>query len=115
MSLNEDQVLAFERRFWSEGVTVCDDHLDPAAVMAFPKVGPLDARAVRESLSDGPRWDSVDFHAVRFSRPDERLAVLAYTAEARRGDDPPYRALCTSTWRRCGPNWRIVQHQQTPL
>lgn len=113
--MNEEEFFDLERRFWLEGACILDDHLDAAVVMAFAGTGLLDATAVRETLADSPRWEAVAFADSLFTRPDERLAVLAYTAEAMREGAAPYRALCTSTWRRCGPGWRIVQHQQTPL
>jgi hypothetical protein len=42
------------------------------------------------------------------------LIVIAYRAEAAKGDER-YVAHCTSTYRRLEHEvWRVVQHQQTP-
>lgn len=48
-------------------------------------------------------------------RSGDSVAVLAYRAEARRAEDGPYRAYCTSTYVRSGDGWKLVQHQQTPI
>ena len=41
-------------------------------------------------------------------------AVVAYRAQARRGD-MDYDALFTSTYVRAGEHWKLTVHQQTPL
>ncbi|MGB7408748.1 MAG: hypothetical protein WA908_09590, partial [Pontixanthobacter sp.] len=56
---------------------------------------------------------------TRVERPEEGLIVIAYRAQAKRGQGDStesYDALCTSTLRRIGEeDWEVVQHQQTPL
>jgi len=41
--------------------------------------------------------------------------VLGYIATASREGAAPWRAACSSTWARRDNEWKIVQHQQTPL
>ena len=43
------------------------------------------------------------------------LLVLAYKARGLRDGAAPYDAECTSTWRKAGDRWRLVQHQQTVI
>jgi hypothetical protein len=111
----EDEALwTGEQRLWLEGRAAYDALLDPAAVMAFAGVGVLSGAAIARSLEGVPRWSGVDMEGRVLARPAPGLAVLAYRAEAMRPGEPPYRALCSSTWRRDGADWRLVQHQQTP-
>lgn len=82
--------------------------------MAFAPTGILTRRKVVETLSAGPRWQEVSM-SDRASIETDDLCVLAYRATARRAGAETYRALCTTTWVRRDGDWRIVQHQQTPL
>lgn len=103
-----------ERRFWLEGSSAYDDLLDPACLMVFPGVGVMRAADVLASLKLAPRWSSVEFSDEALSRPGSDVIVLGYSAEGHRHGSGPYRCLCTSTYRREGERWRLVQHQQTP-
>jgi hypothetical protein len=68
-----------------------------------------------DAVANTPRWAEVDFSEGHIVRPQEGLIVVAYKAEAHRGDGDDYEAHCTSTYRRLGHDeWRVVQHQQTP-
>jgi hypothetical protein len=49
------------------------------------------------------------------SRIGDQAVVLAYRAEARRGDGDPYRAFCSSTYAKTPDDWRLAQHQHTPM
>ena len=51
---------------------------------------------------------------TQVARPGDDVLVLAYKAEGRREGAAAYSAYCTSTYRRSGGRWRLVQHQQTP-
>jgi|SRR5690625_3715892 len=43
------------------------------------------------------------------------MIVLGYRAKAWRENGPPYRVLCTSTYRADDDGWKLVQHQQSPV
>jgi hypothetical protein len=77
----------------------------------------LEGMAAADAMADTPRWDEVRFSEKKASRPDGPeggLIVIAYRAEAKRGEDS-YEAWCSSTWLRRGhEDWVVVQHQQTP-
>jgi len=112
--MNEtDHLWDLERRFWLEGPQHYRAAMDPACVMVFPS-GVLRAEAILDSLMGAPRWESVAMVERALARPADELAVLAYRAMAVREGAEPHTAWCSSTYRRDGPRWRLVQHQQTP-
>ncbi|HYG49107.1 MAG TPA: DUF4440 domain-containing protein [Allosphingosinicella sp.] len=112
--MDDDRVRAFEERLWLGGEEVYRQFVARDCVMVVPQppfvMGGEDAIA---AVADSPRWSEVELRGLRISRPRDGLIVLAYEAAARRGDQA-YRAYCTSTYLRLGPDeWRVVQHQQT--
>lgn len=110
-----DELWQEERDFWLAGSAEATRKLDEGCLMAFAATGILTRRKVVETLANGPRWQEVSF-ADRASIETDEIRVLAYRATARRAGAETYRALCTTTWvRREGGDWRIVQHQQTPV
>lgn len=114
-SMNEtDHLWDLERRFWLRGPEHFARALDPDGVMVFP-FGVLRGAAITASLEGAPRWASVEIGERTLAQPTGELAVLAYRASGRRDGEAPYEAWCSSTYRRDGPGWRLVQHQQTPL
>jgi len=115
--MDEDHALwDLELDLWLGGAEVYARTLDPGCLAALPGVGLLTgAPAILTSLEGAPRWDDVEITERQLGRPTEDVAVLAYRAEGRREGAEPYRALCTSTYRRDGARWRLFQHQQTPV
>ena len=111
--MEDTEAWDLERRFWLEGSSVYDDLLDPECLMAFPGMGVMRAADVLDSLRQAPRWSSVDMAGVTLGRAGNDVVVLGYTAEGQREGSEPYRCYCTSTYRRDGEHWRLVQHQQT--
>jgi hypothetical protein len=109
-----DDLWALEEAFWTGGEEHFRRALAADCVMAFPApVGILSGERIVESLRHAPRWSSVNMLERHAVQPAPDLAVLAYLAEGRRGGSQPYRAYCTSTYRREQKGWRLVQHQQT--
>lgn len=111
--MDADEFWQLERRFWLEGPSVYEAHLHEDAVMIFAEMGLLDRAQIIESLRDAPRWTGLDMRDRRILRPGGVL-VLAYRAEARRGEDQPYRALCSSLYLPTNSGWKMLTHQQTP-
>lgn len=104
---------ALEERLWLEGAGVYDTLLDPECLMAFPGMGVMRAANVLDSLKGAPRWSSVEMTSRMVGRPSDAVLVLGYAADGCREGAPPYRCLCTSTYRRDEADWKLVQHQQT--
>ena len=114
--MDDQRIWNFEERLWVGGPQAYEEQVSDTCVMALPAEPFLfDGPAAIAAVKDTPRWDSVDFADTRVERPEEGLIVIAYRAEAKRGEEN-YHALCTSTLRRLEhEEWRVVQHQQTPL
>lgn len=114
--MDADEAWAREAAFWTGDAAAARAALEPDCVMAFPAPAGIiaGAGAILAALEAAPRWEAVDMDGRILAVPDPALRVLAYRAEARRTGGDPYRAFCTSVWRRGAAGWRLVQHQQTP-
>lgn len=105
---------AIERGFWLRGAEAFRERMLEDAVMVFPlPTGILTGAAILDGLEGAPRWEAVELRDVE-TRLVGDTAILAYRAAARRGDAPPYRALCLSVHVTLGRVWRLAAHQQTP-
>lgn len=106
---------SLERRLWTEGVDAYERLLATACTMVFCPTGIMHRDAIIESMKLAPRWSDVGFSSETETAHGQGVTVLAYRAAARRDGGQPYEALCTSTYIFQGGEWRIVQHQQTPV
>jgi hypothetical protein len=114
--MTDEEAWRAEERFWTGDRDHYRDALDPECVMAFPApAGIIRGPGIARSLAGAPRWSSVEMAERHVGRPAADLFVLAYRARGLRDGAAPYAAYCTSTHRRDGDRWRLVQHQQTPL
>lgn len=113
--MNEtDHLWELERGFWLKGADHYRLALDPSCVMVFP-MGAVQGEAILAAVQAAPRWALVQMAERQTGRPSNDLAVLAYRATGHREGPAPYEAWCSSTYRRDGPRWRLIQHQQTPI
>ena len=104
-----------ERRLWLEGVDAFKAIVHPDCIMAFAApIGIMKGKAIIESLKNAPRWTEVEMSLQTSSHTGD-ATVLAYFAKAHRAGSSDYLAYCTSTYMREGDEWRVVQHQQTPV
>jgi hypothetical protein len=103
-----------ERRLWLEGAEAYEEVMATLCIMVFGPSGIMQRDDILESLRNAPRWSDVELSERSESFRDE-VAILAYRAVGEREDDAPYKALCTSTYVREGNEWRLAQHQQTPV
>jgi hypothetical protein len=111
-----DEIWVLERRLWLEGAEAYDEILHPECIMAFAApIGIMKGQQISQSLKGAPRWEHVAMEQQCVARPDERTIVLAYVANGHRTNSVPYAAYCTSTYRRQPADWRMIQHQQTPI
>ncbi|MBZ8131714.1 hypothetical protein CLD20_00370 [Afifella sp. IM 167] len=114
--MNDARAWELEERLWLEAPGVYDVTLGEGCIMAFRSpVGLLQGADIVKSVAEAPRWTCVAITERHLGRPDGDTVVLGYEAEGRRDGADPYRAICTSTYRRYKDGWKIVQHQQTPL
>jgi hypothetical protein len=114
--VDDGRIWEFERELWIGGAEVYRAKVSEHCLMALPAAPFLfDGEGAIAAVEDTPRWERVEFVDMQVERPQEGLIVIAYRAKATR-QDQSYHALCTSTLLRHGhEDWRVVQHQQTPL
>ncbi len=116
--MNDERIWNFEKSLWTADQDEYRHKISDDGIMVVP-ADPfvLQGRAAADAMAETPRWESVEFSEKKVSRPDGPeggLIVIAYKADARRGD-MTYCAYCTSTLLRDGEqDWVVVQHQQTP-
>lgn len=113
--MEDDRVWAFEESLWTASPEHYADSIDAACLMVLPAPPYVftGEQAIR-AVSSTPRWSEVSLSERQVSRPQEGLIVVAYKAEAAKGEER-YTAHCTSVYRRIAhEDWKVVQHQQTP-
>ena len=114
--MDDEKVWAMEESLWTGDAGHMGAIVDPACLMVFPDpAGIMAAEAALEGLKSAPRWDKVMMTGRQIARPGDGLLILAYKAVGTRSAAADYTALCSSTYRRDGERWRLVQHQQTPF
>lgn len=114
--MDDERIWSFEESLWTGGAERYRALVDKECLMILPEP-PFVMRGEQAiaAVSDTPRWGHVTLSEREVSRPQEGLIVIAYKANAE-GGGQPYEAHCTSTYRRLAhEEWRVVQHQQTPL
>jgi hypothetical protein len=113
--MDDNRVWSFEESLWTADEAHYRELIDPECLMVVPQPPfVLGGEEAVKAVSQTPRWAEVVLSDRRVSRPQEGLIVIAYKAEAKRGEEV-YVAHCTSTIRRIEHEvWRVVQHQQTP-
>lgn len=112
--MEDERVREYERELWIGGSDVYRQRIAEDCQMVVPAEPFVltGAEAIR-SVENTPRWEQVELSDFRVSRPQEGLIVIAYKAEASRGEQS-YAAYCTSTLkRRAHEDWQVIQHQQT--
>ena len=115
--MEDERVWAFEESLWTGDAEHYRACIDDECLMVLPQPPfVLRGGAAIDAVSDTPRWSAVTLSERKVSRPQEGLIVVAYRAQASREGSSPYDAHCTSTYRRLAhEEWRVVQHQQTPM
>lgn len=113
--MNDEQAWEFEQRLWTGPASAYEEQVSEQVLMALPAEPYLyDHRQAIAAVKDTPRWDRAAFVERNVERPADGVIVLSYRVEASRSESD-YHALCTSTLLENGGEWRVVQHQQTPL
>jgi hypothetical protein len=114
--MDDQRVWAFEESLWTASAEHYQESIDQGCLMVVPAPPyVLEGQEAIEAVKDTPRWSKVVFSEQKVSRPQEGLIVIAYEAEAEKDGAAPYRAYCSSVYRRIEHDvWKVVQHQQTP-
>ena len=116
----ENDLLAIERRLWTNDATIYAASLTDDAVLVFAETGVIGRDtavvAIRQENAEGRRWAEVDFDDVRTSRIAPDTALLNYRVSARwEHEHSTMVALATSVYVKRDGLWKLVLHQQTPI
>lgn len=114
--MDDQRVWAFEESLWTADAEHYREAIDDQCLMVVPHPPyALSGQQAIDAVTDTPRWSEVSLSERQVARPEEGLIVVAYKAEAKK-EAVEYAAWCTSTYRRLSHDeWRVVQHQQTPV
>lgn len=82
-------------------------------VMILVNGAVLDRAAVQTSLNGAPAWDSYTITDERLIPAGPGAATLVYRAHARRGNEPPFDSIMSSTYAEIDGSPRLTVYQQT--
>ena len=119
-ALTLDRLVALEHEGWrslceTRGGTYYGAAMTGDAVMILVNGMVLDRDTVAASLNDSTPWDSFDILEPSLVDLGENAAALVYRARAVRGDDEPFVALMTSTYRLISGEPKLALYQQTTI
>ena len=119
-ALTLDSLLALEYEGWqslceSQGGAFYGAMMSADAVMILVNGMVLYRDAVVASLNDAPRWDSFEIREPSLVDLGDKAAALVYRARAVRGDDEPFVALMTTTYRLISGEPKLALYQQTTI
>lgn len=114
--VNEAELWEIEQNLWLGDAARFTATMAENCVMVFaPPAGILSGQEIMEGLKGAPRWDNIEMTDRVFSTGPENVVVIAYKALGKRGDEPSYSALCSSTYSGQTGEWKLLCHQQTPV
>lgn len=111
-------LMAIERRLWTNDPDFYEATYLPEAVLIFPEVGRIDRgfaiEAIRGENRRGRHWAEVAFDDVATLPLGDGTVLLTYLATARWSDEAsPGRTLCATLYVERDGRWRVAFHQQT--
>ena len=112
MDIDNNLILEKEKKSWMEGESYYQEILAQDAIMVF-SIGVLERRKVLETVSKGPRWDTIKISEDKIIKLGDREMLLTYKVTATRGDNE-YEAFVSSIYKKQDDDWKICFHQQTP-
>ena len=115
----QDQLLAIERRLWTNDAAFYEAHLTDDALLIFAETGAITrdvaVSAIRKENAEGRRWEQVEFTDARCVRIGPDAALLTYRVSARWAHEASGSfALASSLYVRHIGSWKLAFHQQTP-
>lgn len=119
-SATRDELLAIERRLWTNDARFYRAALLPEAILVFAETGVIGrdvavAEIEREN-AEGRRWAEVEFSDVRRLMPADEVTLLTYRVAARWAQETSsVTALASSLYVRRDGAWKLAFHQQTQL
>ena len=116
----EKQLLAIERKLWTNDAILYEDSLIQEALLVFAETGVISrdfaVDAIRKENAEGRRWAEVDIKDARTLRISDDAYVLSYRVTARwEHEESKYSALASSVYVSRGEAWKLAFHQQTTV
>lgn len=117
-NLTLERLLEQEHAGWralceTRGGTFYGELMTPDGLMVIVNGTVLDRNAVAASLNDSPPWSAYEILEPRLVELGPDCAVLVYRARASRGEEEPFVALMSSTYRVVDGRLRLALYQQT--
>ena len=116
----DEDLIDLEERGWqalraggSTATGFYDTVLDTEVTMLLPGGLVITSRPDALASMSGAPWDSYDLGDWAVHRVTDDVALVTYSARARRGD-VSYSALMSSLYVQRPGGWRLASHQQTP-
>src|SRR4029453_17452382 len=115
----QDQLVAIERRLWTNDAAFYEAHLTDDALLIFAETGAITrdvaVSGTGKSNAEGRRWERVEFTDTRCIRIGPDAALLTYRVSARWAHEASgSSALARSLYVRHIGSWKLAFHQQTP-
>lgn len=115
MSIDQD-LLALEKGFWTEGADYYREHVDEACLLAFTEMAGLHSNEEIASMNPGAgNWSDVTLQERGLVELSDRTVILTYEVNAKRKSGEPYRAVVSTAYVKRDGDWKMAFHQQTPL
>ena len=116
MSSDTDEVLALERRFWTEADNpdFYREHMADGGLTVIEPMGAIDKSKAVEMTAEQP-WQDVEFTDVDVRQVAPDCVIVAYHGEgSHEGEERPYRGSIASAYVRLGGRWQLVLSAHQP-
>jgi hypothetical protein len=116
MSAVNDEVLAMERRLWTEAdrPETLSDVVADGGISVIEPMGAIEKVDAVAMPAEAP-WVDVEMRDVVVREITPGVVILAYHGSGRRSSDgKPYRGSIASTYARIGGRWQLVMTAHQP-
>jgi hypothetical protein len=116
----QEQLLAIERKLWTNDAVFYKEHFLEDALLVFPETGVITrdvaVNAIRTENAEGRRWAEVEFSDIRSVPLTSGAHLLSYRVAARwEHEMSKIFALATTVYVERNGAWSVALHQQTPI
>lgn len=116
MSQTTDQIIALEKRFWTEAdkPTTFEELVADDGIMVIEPMGVLEKQQAVSMPAEKP-WIDVEMSDVQVRQVTPDLVILAYHGQGRHeGDAVPYRGSIASVYLRRDEKWQLALSSHQP-
>jgi hypothetical protein len=116
VSATTDEILALEKRFWTEAddPRFFEENTADDLITVLEPMGFIDKQQGLKMMADKP-WTKVEMTDVQIRQPIPDCVLLAYHGQGSHdGDDEPYRGSIASTYIRRNGRWQLTLTAHQP-